>query len=89
MATQDPQQISEFVSDIEKQKPLGQDVPLQGADSEEKDPNIVDWDGDNDPEDPRNWSGKKKWTNAGLIAAFTLITQVPIHLLNYALTHSE
>ena len=27
----------------------------------EHDPNIVDWDGEADPENPLNWSAKKKW----------------------------
>lgn len=27
----------------------------------EHDPNIVDWDGEYDPENPLNWSAKKKW----------------------------
>lgn len=27
----------------------------------EHDPNIVDWDGDADPENPLNWSARKKW----------------------------
>ena len=29
----------------------------------EHDPNIVDWDGDADPENPLNWSARKKWYN--------------------------
>lgn len=27
----------------------------------EHDPNIVDWDGEHDPENPLNWTAKKKW----------------------------
>jgi hypothetical protein len=27
----------------------------------ERDPNIVDWDGEADPENPLNWSPRKKW----------------------------
>jgi hypothetical protein len=38
------------------------------------DPNIVGWDGDTDPANPMNWSGKKKWINAGLLSAMTFIT---------------
>ncbi|KAJ5724727.1 Efflux pump [Penicillium malachiteum] len=36
--------------------------------------NIVDLDGPDDPENPLNWSAKKKWTNGGLFAAMTFIT---------------
>ncbi|KAJ5780372.1 benomyl/methotrexate resistance protein [Penicillium paradoxum] len=38
------------------------------------DPDIVDWEGEDDPAKPTNWSGKKKWTNGGLLALMTLIT---------------
>lgn len=42
--------------------------------SPEKDANLVDWDGPDDPEKPLNWSKKRKWTNMMLIAALTLLT---------------
>jgi len=38
------------------------------------DADLVDWEGDDDPAKPTNWSSKKKWTNGGLLAAMTLIT---------------
>lgn len=41
---------------------------------ETKDPNIVDWNGPDDPEKPLNWSNKKKWTNIMLISTITLLT---------------
>ena len=37
-------------------------------------PDLVDWDGEDDPEKPVNWSSKKKWTNGGLLAAMTFVT---------------
>jgi hypothetical protein len=42
----------------------------------EKDPNIVDFDGDNDPECALNWSTKKKWITGGLLSAMTFVTFV-------------
>ncbi|KAH6695340.1 polyamine transporter 3 [Plectosphaerella plurivora] len=39
-----------------------------------RDPNIVDWDGPDDPENPQNWPEKKKWTNIALISGLTLVT---------------
>lgn len=39
-----------------------------------KDPNLVDWDGPDDPEKPLNWTKKKKWSNLALIATLTLLT---------------
>lgn len=38
------------------------------------DPNLVDWNGPDDPEKPLNWSKKKKWVNMMLIATLTILT---------------
>ncbi|KAH8769490.1 major facilitator superfamily domain-containing protein [Hyaloscypha finlandica] len=38
------------------------------------DPNVVDWEGPNDPENPMNWSTKEKWRNASMLAIMALIT---------------
>ncbi|WYZ36996.1 hypothetical protein EsH8_II_000502 [Colletotrichum jinshuiense] len=38
---------------------------------EEQDPNIVDWDGPDDPQNPQNWPMKMKWINVGLISMLT------------------
>jgi hypothetical protein len=44
------------------------------------DPNIVGWDGDDDPEKAVNWPSRKKWINITLLAILTLLTCV---LLSY------
>jgi hypothetical protein len=41
------------------------------------DPNrveLVDWDGEDDPENPQNWPTLWKWGNIGLISMITIIT---------------
>ncbi|KAI7051116.1 MFS general substrate transporter [Hortaea werneckii] len=38
------------------------------------DPNIVDWDGPDDPANPVNWSATRKWTNIAVLSALTLLT---------------
>ncbi|KAI7369807.1 hypothetical protein KC336_g20977, partial [Hortaea werneckii] len=43
-------------------------------DEEEKDPNIVDWDGPNDPHNPRNWPTRAKIFNLLLVILLTLLT---------------
>ena len=58
-------------ADIEKQHSPTQDTVLK---ENAPDLNIVNWDGDHDPEKPVNWSGKKKWANGGLLAAMTFLT---------------
>ncbi|KAJ5753005.1 MFS transporter [Penicillium odoratum] len=40
------------------------------------DPNLVDWDGDDDPENPRNWSTRTKWVNIVIISMLALITNM-------------
>lgn len=35
---------------------------------------LVDWDNDEDPENPINWTQKKKWKNLTIVSLITLIT---------------
>ena len=49
--------------------------PFDAASTE--DPNIVSWEGDNDPKDPRNWTSTQKWTMVGIVSSISFITQVP------------
>ncbi|KAF4565297.1 hypothetical protein EYR36_001867 [Pleurotus pulmonarius] len=37
---------------------------------------IVDWDGADDPLNPKNWSYKKKWAATTVVSSFTLISPV-------------
>lgn len=41
---------------------------------EPHDPNVVDWDGPDDPENPMNWPQHKKVLNIVLISLFTFLT---------------
>ncbi|KAH8647442.1 multidrug resistance protein [Tricladium varicosporioides] len=41
-----------------------------------KDPNIVWWDGPDDPENPRNWSTAAKFTNVAFVSLMCFITPV-------------
>lgn len=48
--------------DVEKGLPADATSEKEPAVTDaEHDPNIVDWDGDADPENPLNWSARKKW----------------------------
>ena len=42
--------------------------------SEPQDPNAVGWDGDDDPNNPMNWTPKKKWGCIGALSLMTLLT---------------
>jgi hypothetical protein len=42
--------------------------------AQDHDPNIVDWDGLSDPENPQNWPKSKKWRLVFCLSLITLIT---------------
>lgn len=44
------------------------------SDGERADPNIVGWDGPNDPKNPLNWSDRAKWNNILVVSAITFLT---------------
>ena len=46
------------------------------ADDAVADPNIVDWDGPDDPANPRNWTKKKKMLNVVLVSLSVLYSYV-------------
>lgn len=61
-------------ADLEKQSEPSATTSINEPDDDQQpvpDPNIVDWDGPDDPENPMNWSKSKKW---GAIAIVSLIT---------------
>lgn len=68
--------------DVEKH--AGSDFEKNGAgesadaveDVKENDPFVVDYDGENDPSNPLNWTTKKKWTMGGFLSAMTFVTYV-------------
>ncbi|KAF2810286.1 MFS general substrate transporter [Mytilinidion resinicola] len=45
---------------------------LEGA--EESDPNVVFWDGPDDPENPMNWPNSLKWGNIAILSSITFVT---------------
>ena len=55
--------------------------------NEPLDPNTVDWDGPDDPQNARNWSSKKKWANIAVIASITFLTYTTLltHYCNHLL----
>lgn len=41
-----------------------------------RDPNLVTWDGPNDPENPKNWTDGKKWRYTLTVSLFTFISPI-------------
>ncbi|EIW57767.1 MFS polyamine transporter [Trametes versicolor FP-101664 SS1] len=54
--------------------------------STEEDLLIVDWDGPDDPRNPKNWSYKKKWAATLIVSAFTFISPVSSSMMAPAST---
>ncbi|KAF7549924.1 hypothetical protein G7Z17_g6051 [Cylindrodendrum hubeiense] len=57
--------------------------PLLGGTTEE--PNLVTWDGPDDPMNPHNWTRNKKWVSTILVSCFTFISPVSSTMLAPAL----
>lgn len=50
-----------------------------------RDPNLVTWDSDTDPENPKNWTMKRKWAATFIVSAFTLVSPVSSSMISPAL----
>ena len=50
------------------------------------DTNQVSWDGPEDPENPKNWSFKRKWAATIVISSFTFISPVSSSMVAPALS---
>ncbi|WPH02959.1 Hypothetical protein R9X50_00583100 [Acrodontium crateriforme] len=52
---------------------------------ESNDNNLVTWDGDDDPANPRNWSFQKRWLATALVSLFTFMTPIASSMVAPAL----
>lgn len=66
--------------DVEKQS----SNEKKDGDDEEKDPNIVDWDGDDDPQNPYNWKPLRKWSIAVCMGLMTFVCTFASSVLSSA-----
>jgi multidrug resistance protein len=55
------------------ERTLSGDASIQEP-QEPRDPNLVDWDGPDDPANPQNWAASRKWGIIAALGAVTLIT---------------
>ncbi|CRG86171.1 Alpha-galactosidase [Talaromyces islandicus] len=51
----------------------------------ERDPKLIAWKGNDDPENPKNWSMKKRWAAVFVVSCYTLISPVSSSMLAPAL----
>lgn len=65
------------------------DIPVPtkefGAEFSSIDPELVTWDGDDDPQFPRNWSRKQKVFQTTIVALYTLISPMSSSVLSPAM----
>ncbi|EKG12399.1 Major facilitator superfamily [Macrophomina phaseolina MS6] len=71
------------VRDVEKGDPSREKAK---ADSPPNDPNVVSWDGPEDPANPKNWSLRRKWAACLVVSSFTFISPVSSSMVAPALT---
>jgi hypothetical protein len=50
-----------------------------------RDPNMVSWTGPDDPENPKNWTMKRKWVATFVVSSFTFISPVASSMVAPAL----
>jgi len=78
------------IRDVEKGKP---DLKRSGTNrstrstrsKKDQDPNLVAWDGPDDPANPKNWSMKRKWAATVIVSSFTFISPVSSSMVAPAL----
>ncbi|GAP89747.2 putative cycloheximide resistance protein [Rosellinia necatrix] len=68
------QDVASFAGDSDTAQPVREDKPAKGVANE--DPNIVFWEGDQDPANPMNWPTWKKVANVGIVSILTLLTSL-------------
>jgi hypothetical protein len=76
------QEDQDLNKDVERGSSTTEKVnPVEEKVVEPRDPNLVDWDGPDDPENPLNWTTSRKAMMTTSIALITFLTYV-VHLLS-------
>lgn len=79
--------LSVIDSQQQEEKSASADPTEKPRQDVSQDPDIVDWDGPDDPQNPQNWPENKKWMNIALISGMTLVTcvvRLPLVLLSHS-----
>ena len=63
-------------ADLEKRAPTLSRQPTNKSARSVRDPNMVSWNGPDDPENPKNWTLKRKWIATFVVSSFTFISPV-------------
>ena len=73
----------DFRSDAEDEE-MGLERTKSGA-SLKKDPTVIDWESESDPENPKNWPMKRKWAATFVVSMYTFISPVSSSMVAPAL----
>ncbi|ONH69016.1 hypothetical protein BON22_1697 [Cyberlindnera fabianii] len=57
-----------------------------GVEFQDIDPELVTWDGDEDPENPRNWTYRRKWKSIGIASIYTFLSPFASTMLSPAVS---
>ncbi|KAI5865180.1 MFS general substrate transporter [Durotheca rogersii] len=60
--------------DSKPEQDLEVDRGPRDADADRTDPNVVDWDGPNDPANSKNWPDSQKWMNVTVLSVMSVVT---------------
>ena len=60
-------------------------IELERTRSKKRDPDLVTWEGPDDPLNPKNWSMRQKWAATFVVSVFTLISPVSSSMVAPAL----
>jgi multidrug resistance protein len=83
-------QVSSTPKDGDVEKHAGPPVDASAATTADPaDPNVVDFDGPDDPTYPTNWPKREKWGAVGVLSALTFITYVARLLLARSLVPAD
>lgn len=76
--------------DVEKELPTDTQAEKEPVVTDaEHDPNIVDWDGEADPENPLNWSARKKWYGFFMRRSRSILTPHQVEYRSPISTHTS
>ncbi|KAK1766846.1 MFS general substrate transporter [Phialemonium atrogriseum] len=80
--------VSEVHDGIESRRDveIGDGVEQQAGVGSQEDPNLVTWDGPDDPQNPKTWTMRKKWAAVTIVSLFTLISPLGSTMIAPALT---
>ncbi|OGE55893.1 hypothetical protein PENARI_c003G08600 [Penicillium arizonense] len=81
--------VNERDLDLEKgdaQQPELEKSRTEKSNRSRHDPKLVTWEGPEDPDNPKNWSPKKKWAATITVSLFTFISPVSSSMVAPALT---